>query len=120
MQKTVLIVEDEFLIAIDLQQMLEHHGWRVMGPVATVQAALRLLAEELPSVALLDVNLGNELITTVAETLKTQGVPFLVASAYGRPEQFGGEVLAGVPNVGKPTGERRLLAALAQLSDSSW
>ncbi|GLS32323.1 hypothetical protein GCM10007937_40330 [Mesorhizobium albiziae] len=54
----------------------------------------------------------------VAEILKTQGVPFLVASAYGSPEQFGGEVLAGVPNVGKPTGERRLLAALGELTES--
>ena len=116
MQKTVLVVEDEFLIAMDLQVLLERHGWRVMGPVATVQGALRLLEDELPSVALLDVNLGNQLVTPVAESLKARGVPFALASAYQRPEQFGGEVLAGAPNVGKPTGERRLLAALAQLT----
>ena len=116
MQKTVLVVEDEFLIAMDLQVLLERHGWRVIGPVATVQGALRLLEDELPSVALLDVNLGNQLVTPVAESLKARGVPFALASAYQRPEQFGGEVLAGAPNVGKPTGERRLLAALAQLT----
>lgn len=115
MQKTVLIVEDEFLIAMDLQQMLESHGWRVIGPAATVQAALRLLKDELPSIALLDVNLGNELVTPVAEALKARNVPFVVASAYEQPEQFGGEVLLGAPNVGKPTIERRLLAALSQL-----
>ncbi|RUV48377.1 response regulator, partial [Mesorhizobium sp. M5C.F.Ca.IN.020.29.1.1] len=55
MQKTILIVEDEFLIAMDLKLLLEHHGWRVMGPVATVRDALRLLDDELPAVALLDV-----------------------------------------------------------------
>jgi two-component system, response regulator PdtaR len=115
-QKTVLIVEDEFLIAMSLQQMLETDGWRVIGPVATVQGALRLLEGTTPSVALLDVNLGNDLVTPVAEALKALDVPFAVASAYDNPERFGGEVLSGAPNVGKPTGERRLMAALAQLT----
>ena len=55
MQKTVLIVEDEFLISMDLTLMLEGYGWRVMGPVATVKGALRLLEDELLSVALIDV-----------------------------------------------------------------
>ncbi|RWC39339.1 response regulator [Mesorhizobium sp.] len=118
MQKTVLIVEDEFLIAMDLKLLLEYHGWQVMGPVATVRDALRLLDDELPAVALLDVNLGTELVTPLAEILKARNVPFAVASAYDRPEQVGGEVLAGAPNAGKPTGERRLLAALAQLTGS--
>ncbi|TIX85781.1 MAG: response regulator [Mesorhizobium sp.] len=116
MQKTVLIVEDEFLIAMDLKLLLEYHGWRVMGPVATVRDALRLLEDEVPAVALLDVNLGTELVTPLAEILKARNVPFAVASAYDRPEQVGGEVLAGAPNAGKPTGERRLLAALTQLT----
>lgn len=115
MSKTVLIVEDEFLIAMDLQMLLEGHGWRVMGPVATVRAALHLLEVELPSVGLLDVNLGNEFVTPVAEALKERDVPFLVASAYDRPEQYGGEILAGATNVGKPTDERRLLKALEGL-----
>src|SRR3546814_689969 len=118
MQKTILIVEDEFLIAMDLQLLLEDCGWLVIGPVATVQGALRLLEGELPLVALLDVSLGNELVTPVAEALKMRAVPFAVASAYPKPEQFGGEVLAGAPNVGKPTSERRLRAALEQLTKS--
>jgi DNA-binding response OmpR family regulator len=103
---------------MDLKLILEANGWQVLGPVATVQGALRLLKDESPSVALLDVNLGNELVTPVAETLKARHVPFAVASAYERPEHFGGEVLSGAPNVGKPAGERRLLAALRQLTES--
>lgn len=97
MQKTVLIVEDEFLIAMDLQLLLEGHGWRVMGPVATVGEALALLEVELPCVALLDVNLGTELVTPVAWALKENGIPFAVASAYARPEQYGGEYWLGYP-----------------------
>ena len=33
----VLVVEDEFLIAMDLEAMLREHGWRVLGPAATVE-----------------------------------------------------------------------------------
>jgi len=114
----VLVVEDEFLIAMDLQLILEAAGWRVLGPAATVRGALLLLDDEMPSVALLDVNLGNEPVTAVAEALSALNIPFAVASAYDDPERFGGEVLAGVPNVGKPTGRRRLLATLEQLTEA--
>ena len=47
------------------------------------------------------------------------GVPSVVASAYGRPELVGGDVLIGAPNVGKPTDEHRLLLALEQPLNSS-
>jgi DNA-binding response OmpR family regulator len=118
MQKSVLIVEDEFLIALDLKLMLEGAGWRVIGPAATVRDALRLLETELPSVALLDVNLGREMVAPVAEVLKERGVPFALASAYEMAERYGGAVLAGVPNVGKPASDRRVLATLAELTAS--
>lgn len=113
--KAVLIVEDEFLIAMDLARMIEGFGWTVIGPVGTVRDALRLLDGDLPAVAMLDVNLGRELVTPVAEALKARNVPFVVASAYDKPEVVGGDVLAGVPNVGKPTSQPRLRAALEQL-----
>lgn len=116
MQKTVLIVEDDYLIAMDLKFMLEEFGWRVVGPAATVDKALALLRDEPPMVALLDVSLGDELVTPVAEVLKEQGIPFAVASAYSKPEQYGGAVLAEAPNVGKPASQRRLLAVLAELA----
>lgn len=115
MRKSVLVVEDEYLIALDLQLMLESHGWQVLGPVPSVQDALRLLDEERPTVALLDVNLGGELVTPVAEALAARGVPFALASAHHRPQDFGGAILADVPNAGKPTNERRVLAVLREL-----
>lgn len=46
-----------------------------------------------------------------AEKLRARGVPFVLASAYERPEAAA-PALAGVPNLGKPTNERRLLATL--------
>ncbi|WEX74577.1 response regulator [Sinorhizobium numidicum] len=114
MRKTVLIVEDEFLIAIDLKLLLERRGWCVLGPAATVEEALELLDDELPAVAILDVTLRDGSVTRLAKALCERNVPFVVASAYSRPELIGGEILAGAPRVGKPTEERRLLAVLKQ------
>ena len=112
--RLVLVVEDEFLIALDLERLLRRHGWGVLGPAATVGQALRLLrGGEAPDVALLDVNLRGEPVTPVAELLATKGVPFVLASAYAS-RGLREAVLAGAPNVGKPTDERRLLAALAR------
>ena len=76
--------------------------------------ALRLLQGERPDVALLDVNLRGELVTPVAEELRAQGVPFMLASAYNDHRLAAVAALAGAFNVGKPTDERRLLAALVQ------
>ncbi|WP_018236921.1 response regulator [Ensifer sp. BR816] len=118
MHKTVLIVEDEFLIAMDLKLLLERCGWRVLGPAATAEEAIRLLDEELPAVALLDVTLRDGSVTPVAKALRAQSVPFVVASAYSKPELVGGEILAGAANVGKPTEERRLLAVLERAARS--
>lgn len=111
----VLVVEDEFLIAMDLELMLRRHGWRVLGPASTVAGALRLLEDgaERPDAALLDVNLRGEAVTPVADRLRALGVAFVLASAYGgaRLAALG---LAGAPNAGKPADGRRLLAALAR------
>ena len=108
----VLVVEDEFLLAMGLQLLLEQHGFRVLGPAATVAEALRLLNVERPDAAMLDVNLRGEMVTPVAGRLRAMGVPFVLASAYDGAELTG--ELAGALNLGKPTNERHLLAALAQ------
>ncbi|WP_043620189.1 response regulator [Ensifer sp. ZNC0028] len=118
MSKTVLLVEDEFLIAMDLEMLLERHGWHVLGPAATVKQALQLLRSAEPAVAILDVTLKDGTVTPVAEALRAQSVPFVLASAYEKPEQVGGEVLAGAINVGKPADTQALLSALERAMQS--
>lgn len=113
----VLVVEDELLIAMHLEDLLARRGWRVLGPAASVGEALRLLAREVPAVALLDVNLGGELVVPVAEALRARGVPFVVASAHDRLD-VAVPPLAEAPNVGKPTDEASLLAALERAVDA--
>jgi two-component system, response regulator PdtaR len=108
--RLVLVVEDEVLIAMDLEQLLHRHGWRVLGPAATVAEALRLLASDRPDVALLDVDLRGEPVTPVAEEPRARGVPFVPASAHDGHELGVVALARRRPSVG----ERRLLAALAR------
>jgi two-component system, response regulator PdtaR len=111
---SVLVVEDEFLIAMDLEMMLEDNGHTVLGPVDSVEGALRLLENARPDVAVLDVNLRGRPVMPVADRLRGLRVPFVLASAYRSLDFDGSQALAGVENVGKPIYERRLLDALAR------
>lgn len=113
---SVLVVEDEPIVAMDLETLLRRHGWRVLGPAGSVAEALRLLAAgERPDLALLDANLRGELAGPVAEALRARGVPFLLTSAYDPPGALSPSLL-GARNLGKPTDPRRLLAALEALA----
>lgn len=81
--RRILIVEDEYLLAQDLQLELEHAGAVVVGPEASVAAALARIDEEAHiDAAILDVNLGGEWAFGVAETLRARQIPFVFASGY--------------------------------------
>lgn len=111
----VLVVEDEFMVALDIQAMLKCNGYRVLGPAGTVDAALRLLAQEQPDLAVLDVNLNGHPVVPVAKRLRSLQIPFVLVSAYDSFDFEDSEVLAEVENVGKPFTDRQLLAALGRL-----
>ncbi|QCP84374.1 response regulator [Cereibacter sphaeroides] len=108
----VLVVEDEFLIAIDLQSMLEDVGYAVLGPVGTVDAALRIVEEARPDVVSLDLNLRGQSAIPVAEKLRALEIPFIVTSANRTFDFPGGEILTGVTVIGKPVHPRMLIEAL--------
>lgn len=80
MCKSVLIVEDDPFIAIDLQDAIEDAGYAVLGPVATVKSGLNTLNSSTPDVAILDYNLGSETSAEIARKLKEMGIPFIFAS----------------------------------------
>jgi CheY-like chemotaxis protein len=85
---SVLVVEDEALIAMDLQALLEEAGYRVLGPANSTTSALALLDRDDPDVALLDVNLGRSDVFGVANVLaerKTQVIFLTGHSAQKLP-----------------------------------
>src|SRR3990170_2792714 len=74
--KRILVVEDEFLIALDIAGALEQGGLVVIGPLASVRDALAALEREQVDGALLDANLGGEPVGRVADALSARRVPF--------------------------------------------
>ena len=82
MGSRVLIVEDEFFIALDIGQQLADAGFEVVGPAPSVAKALSLVAEQGCDVAVLDVNLGGETSEPVARKLQESDKPFVVLSGY--------------------------------------
>lgn len=115
--RRILVVEDEWLIAIDIQDILEGFGCTVMGPVATASAALELIADELPDAAILDVHLNGGTSLPVAEALRSCGRPFVVVTAYQQNYLTG--ALRDAPHLPKPIDEKKLLLELSTLLDGN-
>jgi CheY-like chemotaxis protein len=79
---SVLVVEDEALIAMDLQMLLEDAGYRVLGPANSTDSALAILKKEKPDAALLDINLGRSDVFTVANALSTGATRVIFLSGH--------------------------------------
>jgi two-component sensor histidine kinase/CheY-like chemotaxis protein len=78
----VLLVEDEALVAMMIQDTLAGFGFQVIGPVSTASEALAAARESHLDAAVLDINLGDGLVYTVAEILGVRGVPFVFVTGY--------------------------------------
>lgn len=84
----VLIVEDNFLIALDTQEMLTELGVASVRTAGTVEEALEMIAAQVPDFCLLDINLGEHKSFDVAERLAALGVRFAFATGYGERDAF--------------------------------
>ena len=78
----VLVVEDEFLVSMDIQLMLDQLGCEVVGPCGDLASALRAAEARTLDVALLDINIRGELVTPVADALAARAVPFVFCTGY--------------------------------------
>ena len=103
----ILVVEDEFLVAIHIGSLLEDDGLQVVGPVGSLREAVKLASDENLDCALLDINIVGGRIDEVADILARRHVPFMFLTAYGRdhlPKNFSDATL-----VAKPFIDRNLL-----------
>lgn len=82
--KRILLVEDEPLVAMDLEWQLSEAGCEIVGPAASVEMARQLVAEAAFDAALMDANLGGHPVDELAATLTSKQIPFAFASGYGR------------------------------------
>lgn len=85
---TLLVVEDEALIAMELEDMLCDLGHEVAGVAASIQRAVDLIGEKKTTLdaVLLDANLGGKSALCVAMALEKEGIPFIVTSGYEQQE----------------------------------
>lgn len=81
----ILIVEDDFFIALDVAASLKAAGAEVVGPAASLAEALALVAraKQLDG-ALLDINLRGDMVYPVADALRARSVPFVFVTGYDR------------------------------------
>jgi len=76
----VMILEDDPFIALDMEGIMEDAGFDVLGPVATVPEALKLISNNennAPDIALLDFYVSGGTSEFVARELAKRGVPFM-------------------------------------------
>ncbi len=76
MPRSVLIVEDEFLVRLELEQALVKAGWEIAASVGSVARALPAIATLRFDAALADVKLGDASSHGVIDTLTAEGIPF--------------------------------------------
>ncbi len=110
----ILLVEDEMLVAMNIEDMLLEHGFVVAGIASRLAPALALAREGRFDAAMLDVNLAGEASFPVADLLAERGIPFLFATGYGR--QGLEDRFRACPILQKPFRAAELGAALEALS----
>jgi two-component sensor histidine kinase/CheY-like chemotaxis protein len=82
----IMIVEDEALVAMALRDTLDDLGFAVLGPFNRISEAMVALRNNRIDAAVLDVNLGSELIYPLADVLMADRVPFVFITGYGAEE----------------------------------
>jgi PAS domain S-box-containing protein len=111
--KRVLLIEDEPLVAMDLESSLQAAGCQVVGPAGTLAHAMSLVAQADYDVALVDVNLAGRPVDEIAAALTQKNRPFAFVTGYGRealPRGFRDAVV-----LNKPFSREQLLASLEVL-----
>ena len=107
----VLLVEDEYLVASLIEEILEIAGCIVTGPIPRLAQAVDAADRETCDAAVLDVNLAGERIYPVADILSRRNIPFVFVTGYGvLPGEY-----ANRPRLCKPFKMADLLDTLSDI-----
>jgi DNA-binding response OmpR family regulator len=112
--KRILVVEDNMLVAMDVEATLQAAGCEVIGPASRLEMALDLARAERLDAVVLDVNLDGEASFPVADLLEGRGIPIILASGYDAeiavPERY-----RSMPNMQKPFSSVQLRDLLSSM-----
>jgi PAS domain S-box-containing protein len=114
----ILVIEDEALVALQLQADLESAGHKVIGPARSLKAGMSLVEREEIDVALVDVSLGRETSAPIADRLLARNVPFAFLTGYSDTTMLP-EHLRAMPRLIKPYGLADVQRILAGLLDGA-
>jgi len=110
----VLIVEDEALLALELQYAFEDEGAEVIGPAMSLDHALTFAAGAEIDLAVLDVDLAGREVYPVASLLRKRGVPFVFHTGHGSRSELAA-MFPGAITCTKPTMPDMLVLQLTRL-----
>ncbi|WP_152524784.1 response regulator [Novosphingobium lindaniclasticum] len=112
--RRIMLVEDDYFIAADLQEQLISHGVEVIGPTGDLECALELLGgEERIDAGVIDINLQGEMAFHLVDEFIKRDIPVVFATGYDA-----GVVpyrLRHIPRLEKPTGMDEVVRTLAEL-----
>ena len=110
--RRILVVEDEYLIAQDISDLLEGAGAVVAGPIGWLDEALSFIEAKGSTIthALLDVCLHDKMSYPIADALAARGVKFVFVTGYGAPALD--PAYRDFPRCEKPVNLEAILAAL--------
>jgi two-component SAPR family response regulator len=100
----ILVVEDEGLIALNLELMLRRFGCEVVGLISEVGDIVDAVKKHHPDGILLDVNLRGRKVFDVLPEIISSGVPCVLSSGYDDPTQFPA-AFRNLPRIAKPFDE---------------
>jgi DNA-binding response OmpR family regulator len=90
-RRRILVVEDDYLLAMGIVDEIEDHNGIAIGPAATLVAGIDLLRREKPDACILNIRLGPDMVYPLADEILAAGIPFVFASAEHRssiPHRF--------------------------------
>ena len=117
MSAKLLVVDDEPLIALDLEGMLMDAGYEVVAIARDIESARQHIDQSFVNLVILDADLNGTSSEPLARHLRSTGVPFVVASGYSANQL---EWLGDTHHITKPIDQNRLLDAVkTSLSGSS-
>lgn len=111
----ILVIEDEPLVAMDIEQHLDAAGCSAVGVAGSIEQARTLISAGNFDAALLDANLHGERVDEIASLLTQRGIPFTFASGYDREALPSGFSEAGY--LSKPFSAGQLCAAITRMLD---
>ena len=110
----ILVMEDEFLIAMDVEQLCQDHGAEEVIILRTLkELGDQPVGDRGINVAVVDVMLAGESTVEFAKTLQDNNVPFVFATGYAENENLF-EAFPGIRVVGKPYAGPTLIAAIVE------